>query len=153
MLRLGSVWKTLTNSVGKINPLPGGNSLVVLTGSNVSINWTFTDDPTRTTLEWFFEPGDGSSRLHLATKYPGGKAQLQSSSLSRVTIEDPATLVLTNVDHNYNGTYFLVLKVIGALQNEISQVVVLIARKFLKCRLFIQSFCFIYIFFIPVTEI
>ena len=119
--------------VGKINLPLSGNSLVVLPGSTVSINWTYTDDPAKTTLEWYFTPGDGSSQQLLAIKYPGGKAQLENSSLTRVTIEDPATLVLTNVDRNYNGTYILVLKVIGVRINDDSEAVVSIARKFLKC--------------------
>ena len=106
----------------------------------MSINWTFTDDPAKTILEWYFAPGDGSSQQLLAVKYPGGKAQLQNSSLSRVTIKNQATLVLTNVDRNYNGTYILDLKVIGVRDNYDSEVAVLVAGTFLKCCLFIQCF-------------
>ena len=109
----------------------------MLSGSTVFINWTFTDDPATSVLEWYFEPGDGSSQQHLATKYLGGEAEIHSSSLSRVTIEDPATLVLTNVDQNYNGTYIFALKASGFLNSETSDVVVLIASKFLNaCYLF-----------------
>ncbi|XP_028399302.1 immunoglobulin superfamily member 10-like isoform X2 [Dendronephthya gigantea] len=115
---------------GKINLPPSGNTSIVLPGSTVSINWTFTDDPKKSTLEWHFKPGDGSPLQHLATKYPVGEAQLQSSSLTRVTVEDLGTLVLTNVDKNYNGTYKFFLKLSGVVINpERSAVAVFIAER------------------------
>ena len=60
--------ETFTISVGKINPLPCGYTLVVLPGSTVSINWTFTDDPAKSILEWYFKPGDGSSQQRSCCK-------------------------------------------------------------------------------------
>ena len=81
--------------------------IVVLPGQNARINWTLVGDPSRATLFWYFtRRGDFSEEI-IAVKFGTVDATITNSSLPRVSIENPPTLVLKNVDARYNGKYRL----------------------------------------------
>ena len=51
----------------------------------------------------------------IATKYRTNAPIISNSSLPRIAIEDPATLVLKNIDERYDGKYKLVVIVGGGI--------------------------------------
>ena len=115
--------------LGKIQSPPDGTKLIVLPGSNVKIKWSFDDDiNTVLTRTWDFIYSNGSTRLALIV-YDGPPKKSDNRSLN-FEIEKPATLVLTNVDDRYNGTYLFILNRVDPVTVPPSEVTVLIASKF-----------------------
>ena len=89
----------------KINPPPGGNTIISSQGSQVTISWSFDNPIYRVIFRiWSFHRyGDETEDLALihADKSP----IIMNSSLPGIEVVKPATLVLKNVDLRYNGTY------------------------------------------------
>ena len=85
--------------------------IVVLPGQNVRLNWTFVGNPSKSTLVWYFTRRSvGSKEEEIAFKRRTHDTEISNSSLPGVVIENPATLVLKDVDARYNGKYrFVVL--------------------------------------------
>jgi hypothetical protein len=113
--------------LGKIQPPPNGTRFIVLPGSTVEIKWSF-DDKIDTVLIrlWHFS----NSSTQLATIFRDEIPEINKDHLLRVKIEKPATLVLKNVNDNYNGMYRFSLTVTTARDPFKSEVTVVIASKF-----------------------
>ena len=88
-------------------------------------------DPSRALLAWFFTR-DGSKEEEIARKFRTNDAIISNSSLPGVATENPATLVLKNVDVRYNGKYRFDVAVAGGGGESV--VNLFIAGKFLKTR-------------------
>ena len=103
--------------------------IVVLPGQNARLDWTFVGDPSRATLVWYFtRRGAGFKEEQIAVKFRSNNAIITNSSLPRVSVENPATLVLKNVDARYNGKYRLAV-LVGVVLSE-SSVELFIAGEF-----------------------
>ena len=88
--------------------------IVVLSGVNATLNWTFVGDPLLATRTWYFTRRSAvSNEEEIAYKRRTDNVDILNSSLPRVEVEDPATLVLRNVDKRYNGKYRLIVAVIN----------------------------------------
>ncbi len=78
----------------------------VISGSTARLKWTFPGNPSEASLAWFFTRSVGAKKEELlASKNRNNPAKIENSSLPRVEIETPTTLVLKNVDERYNGKY------------------------------------------------
>ena len=93
--------------------------------------WSFDDDIKSFSVRtWTFTPSNGRRRVNLAIIIGDGNVQMLSTSYE-VEVEKPATLVLKNLNLNYNGTYQFSMSPGGSCA-----VVVYIAGKFLiVCQL------------------
>ena len=98
--------------LGQVYPPLNKTEIVVLSGVNATLNWTFVGDPLLATRTWYFtRRSPGSKEEEIAYKRRTDNADILSSSLPRIEMEDPATLVLRNVDKRYNGKYRLLVAV------------------------------------------
>ena len=112
---------------GKIFPPSDETCLTVTPGSTGRIMWSFDDKIQSFSYRlWTFTPSDNRRRVGLASIDGDGDVKILTTSYE-VAVEKPATLVLKNVNLNYNGTYQFSL-ISGASPSE---VVVYIAGKFL----------------------
>ena len=103
--------------------------MTVLPGSTVNIIWSFNDDVSKVlSRAWYFTSSDGSfvNKL-LASIFRDGQIQIEDSGLSGISIVEPATLLLKNVNQSYDGTYRFDLS--GRGGGGSSRVVVFIASK------------------------
>ena len=101
--------------IGQVYPPSNHNMIVVLSGSTARLTWTFTGDPSKAALNWYFtRRRDGSKEEEIAAKFRDNPATIENSSLPGVAFELPATLVLKNVDERYNGKYRFLVVVLGA---------------------------------------
>ena len=88
--------------------------IVVQPGSTARLTWTFTGDPSRAGLAWYFtRRRNGSKEEEIAAKFRNNPAIIENSSLPGVAVESSATLVLKNVDERYNGKYRFLVQIIG----------------------------------------
>ena len=86
-------------------------------------------DPSTATLSWYFTSRNaGLKEEELAVKFRTNDAIFPSSSLRNISVEDPATLVLNNVNASYNGKYRIAVLVVGGSGE--SSVEVFVAGKF-----------------------
>ena len=105
--------------LGKVNLPPGGGKLIILPGSTARIEWSYDVDASKVYFRvWYFKSSDGSL-VPLAFITHGGDPHILKSSLPRVDIEKPATLVLKNVDLSFNGTYLFQLIAPGGGRSEV----------------------------------
>ena len=103
--------------------------IVVLPGTSARIIWTFVGDPSQAILSWFFtKRADGSPTEVIAVKFGTNDPAISIRSLPWVAIEDPATLVLRNVNDSYNGEYRFHVSVAGG--GGVSSVEFFVAGKF-----------------------
>ena len=81
--------------------------------------------------DWFFLRGNDTQIQHVARIFLDREPNITNSSLPRVAVEKPASLILENVDLSYNGTYkFLILSLDSTfLIPHTSEVVVYIVGK------------------------
>ena len=71
-------------------------------------------DPTLSTQTWYFTRRSAGSKAEaIVYNHRAYSTDIFNSSLPGVAVENPATLVLKNVDARYNGKYRLSLSVIG----------------------------------------
>ncbi len=91
--------------VGSVIPPGGGKKLYFATGLTVELEWKYGDDVEEVqTRAWNFE----SSTLpdeQLAIIQGNNNPTIYNNILTGVTIKDPATLVLNNVNQSFSGTY------------------------------------------------
>ena len=91
--------------LGSVIPPSSGTSVTFMPGSTGKIVWSFTDDIKNFSIRsWTFTPSDGRPQVGLA-RIIGYGAFLMLTTSYEVEIEKPATLVLKNINLNYNGTY------------------------------------------------
>ncbi|CAB4044941.1 Hypothetical predicted protein, partial [Paramuricea clavata] len=103
---------------------PGGNSLIVLNGSTVRIEWSIDGSVSSGNIifrSWVFIRSGKTERLGEISG--AGKITI-TTKLYEVDIKEPATLILKNVNGSYNGKYTFTLLSPG---NSISEVDVVIA--------------------------
>ena len=125
-----TICNLLVSHLGKITSPPPGTRLTFLPGSTAKIQWAFDDDISRVFYRlWrYFGTSSDSSQVELLVAILSDQApEVYNSSLSGVSIEKPATLVLKDVDLSYNGTYQFQLLASGTVES--SKVVVFIAGK------------------------
>jgi hypothetical protein len=117
------------NFIGVVIPPPGGNEKYFAPGSNVTLQWTYSDASNVRYWFWYFTSSASGSKEELIAEIDSSKnlTMVKSSSLHAVRIERPATLVLENVDLKYDGTYRFSL---GATGGGESKVIVFITGKF-----------------------
>lgn len=80
--------------LGQVNLPSNKSEIVVLPGSTARIRWTYVGDPNKSYRTWFF-----------TSRNAGSKEEELAGSSSSHSVEDPATLVLYNVNASYNGKY------------------------------------------------
>ena len=104
--------------------------MTVLPGSTLNITWTFKDKLSDVYFRaWFFTSSDGSFvNEPIATIFDNDDPEIYDSGLSGISIAQPATLRLKNVNQTYDGTYRFDL--ISRCCGRSSRVVVFIASKF-----------------------
>lgn len=107
-----------------------GTKLTFPPGSSRNITWTF-DDAKAAYRDWSFTSSSGLGSGLLGGIFSEFEPQTTMDVLPGVDIIKPATLALSNVDQNYNGTYTFLLKVNGK-PDDSSDVIVFIASKFIK---------------------
>lgn len=94
----------------------------------MTLQWTYSGISDALLWSWYFTSSRGSKEERIAHIDSSKKLTIvNSSSLPRVIIERPATLVLENVDLKYDGTYRFNL---GATGGGDSKVIVFITGKF-----------------------
>ena len=108
-----------------------GTELTFPPGSSRNITWTF-DDAKTASRTWSFTSSGGSGSGLLGTIISDLDPQTTTDVLPGVDIIKPATLALSNVDQNYNGTYTFHLKVNKKPDDTSSHVIVFIASKFIN---------------------
>ena len=90
---------------GRIVSPAKGTKFTFLPGSTGNLTWIFDDEiSTLDTRCWYFIPSGGSSE-QLARIFDDDNPEIRQSSLPRVEIVKPGTLLLKNVNQNYNGIY------------------------------------------------
>ncbi|CAB4014651.1 ---NA--- [Paramuricea clavata] len=90
---------------------PGGETMVVVKGSDVEIAWTFDNDISQVILRiWWFKKTGASNFKRLAFIHVDDQDPtiLNGTSLSRFEIVKPATLLLKKIDLDYTGTPIVV---------------------------------------------
>ncbi|CAB4031297.1 Hypothetical predicted protein, partial [Paramuricea clavata] len=102
-----------------------GTKLTFPHGSSRNITWTF-DDAKATYRTWSFTSSNGLGSGLLAAIFSDFEPQTTTDVFPGVNIIKPATLALSNVDQNYNGTYTFLLQVNGK-PDDSSDVIVFIA--------------------------
>ena len=116
--------------LGKIISPPDGTALTFLPGSSENITWTFDDVISGVASRtWFFTSSDGLRAGTLGVIALDLQPQIQENVLPRINIIKPATLVLNNVNHSYDGIYTFEIKTSSA-GTYTSQVTVYIASKY-----------------------
>ncbi|CAB3980051.1 Hypothetical predicted protein [Paramuricea clavata] len=113
---------------GQVYPPSNQSTIVVLPGATERLKWSFVGDPAQASLAWYFTRRGGSEAEKLAVKFRTNAPIITKSSLPRLAIETPATLVLKNVDARYNGKYRLSVQQTGGGVD--AEVDVFIAGKF-----------------------
>ena len=114
--------------LGQITSPPDGTNMTVLPGSTVNITWTFKDKLSDVSFpEWRFTSSNGSFKGKVLATIHRGTLQIEDSGLSGVSVVEPATLLLRNVNQTYDGTYRFVLFSRFCVGS--SEVVVFIASK------------------------
>ena len=114
--------------LGKIISPPDGTALTFLPGSSENITWTFDDKISQVTYRtWFFRSSDGLRFGTLGVIAQDTEPNIPQNVLSGVNIIKPATLVLNNVNHSYDGTYTFTL---ATTESFTSNVIVFIASKY-----------------------
>ena len=89
----------------QINLPARGDTLYFLKGSTARIEWSYTGITTLTGRLWTFTSIDMRfNKKLLAYIYEKAKPEIETQELD-VDVEEPATLVLKNVNSTYNGTY------------------------------------------------
>ena len=99
----------MCNSVhclGEIISPDEGTEYIFLPGSTGNITWGL-DNSVRSLhyRSWHFKRSGSTSKEILANIHYDMDPEKQSSSLSGVEIEKPATLILKNVNQSYDGVY------------------------------------------------
>ena len=113
---------------GKIISPPNRSVLTFLPGSSENITWTFDDEVSQViSRTWYFTSSDGLRSGTLGVIALDLQPQIQKNVLSGVNIMKPATLVLNNVNHSYDGVYTFSLQL--AVKTYSSKVTVYIAKK------------------------
>ena len=81
--------------------------MTVLPGSTLNITWTIKDKLSDVYFRvWFFTSSDGSFvNEPLARIFDNDDPEIYDSGLSGISIAQPATLLLKNVNQTYDGTY------------------------------------------------
>ena len=116
--------------LAKITSPSDGTELVVLSGSDQSITWTFDDDISNVAVRvWSFTSSDGSPKRTLAVAVGDGVPQPLKKNLPEFDVTTQGALVLKNVNQSYDGTYELKLEVVGQ-PVDTSNVRLFIASKF-----------------------
>ena len=88
---------------------------------------------------WYFTKRGVSEEEYIAVKYSvRPDAAVRNSSLPAIAIEDPATLILRNVDERYDGKYRLGVAVASGGGN--SEVDVFVAGKFFASKLIVYFY-------------
>ena len=113
---------------GKIISPPNRTVLIFLPGTSENITWKFDDEVAQVTSRtWYFTSSDGLRSGTLGVIAYDRKPNLTQNVLSGVNIIKPATLVLNNVNHSYDGVYTFDLQPADVTYS--SEVTVYIARK------------------------
>ncbi|XP_028413739.1 hemicentin-1-like [Dendronephthya gigantea] len=94
---------------GEVNPPPGGTRLTFLNGSTATLQWSLDGVSGIRFRTWNFKSSDGSAEEGIAEIIVNDPPLILNSSLPRVSVKTPATLILHNVTEKYNGTYKLTL--------------------------------------------
>ncbi|CAB3986177.1 opioid-binding cell adhesion molecule isoform X4 [Paramuricea clavata] len=89
-----------------ILPPDGTNRLTILPGESDSIIWNFDDDISAVaSRSWSFTSSDGLRKGILGAISWNSQPVMQKKILPRISITNPATLALNNVNQSYDGTY------------------------------------------------
>ena len=113
---------------GQIIPPTNGTKLTFLPGTTRKIDWSVVSTSQIRLRSWSFKSTDGSRKGDL-TGFNGVTYDPKNLSLiPRFEIEEPATLILQNVDDRYDGMYTFRL-IRRNVVEERSKVTVIIAGK------------------------
>ncbi|XP_028413750.1 limbic system-associated membrane protein-like [Dendronephthya gigantea] len=98
---------------GTVYPPANGARFTLLKGSTARISWRFDGVGTINARSWYFQSIDASREETIALLPRNNVSDIPHSSLPRVNVEAPATLILQNVTEKYNGTYRFELSAAG----------------------------------------
>ena len=123
--------KNLLYCSGQIKPPTKGTTLTFLPGSTGKIDWSYTGSKSDIQLRiWFFNSSDGSRSGQLTAIFENrGSGTKNTTFISKFNIEEPAALILVDVDETYNGMFTFILYKKSAVQPDLSEVTVYIAGK------------------------
>ena len=121
--------KPLLYCSGQVNPPTNGTTLTFLPQTNATIDWSYTVPTPEVHLRtWFFNSSDGSRTGQLTSIVGNNRPGRKNLNLiPRFRIEEPAALILTNVDKSYNGMYTFSLATTKTPVPDTSKVIVYIA--------------------------
>ncbi|XP_028413706.1 titin-like [Dendronephthya gigantea] len=103
----------LSACCGTVYPPTNGTRLTLLKGSTARISWRFDGVGTINARSWYFQSIDASREETIALLPRNNVSDIPKSSLPRVNVEKPATLILQNLTEKYNGTYRFELAAAG----------------------------------------
>jgi hypothetical protein len=112
-------WKILSY-LGKIIPPPDGKRLIFTPGSTEKIQWSFDGVTNKVKLRQWIFTSNGSEKEIIGSISEDGTIGMEKNWESRARIAKPATLVLINVDHRFNGTYTFTLVAVGGFTSEVT---------------------------------
>ena len=122
--------KNLLYCSGQIKAPTKGLTLTFLPGTNGTIDWSYTGSISDVQLRtWFFSSSDGSRSGRLTAIFGNTESEKNTSLIRKFNIEEPAALVLIDVDETYDGMYSFALLKKGVLLPDTSEVTVYIAGK------------------------
>ena len=109
-----------------------GNVSYVTKGSDVSLPWTYNFGGATILLrQWFFSNTNRSFDLTPLISFAGAtKLPISSKSpFKNIDVNEPATLVLKNVNLDHNGTYRFIATVDGIPTPPFSEILLIILGK------------------------
>ena len=122
--------KNLLYCSGQIKPPTKGTTLTFLPGSTGKIDWSYAGSISDVLLRtWLFNSSDGSRSGQLTAIFGNTESGKNTTLIRKFNIEEPAALVLIDVDESYDGMYSFTLLKKGVLLPDTSEVTVYIAGK------------------------
>ena len=79
--------------------------MTFLPGSTAVLKWTYDNSsfPESSKYVWIFSRNGNKTEILASIQF--GQVNISENSLPGVAVEKPATLILSNIDLSYNGTY------------------------------------------------
>ena len=108
-----------------------GNLTFISNGTDVTLPWTYNfGSATVLSVQWqFSKTGESGSFKVLAALPSAGEPIIRNDTFSGISVIRPATLVLQNVNLDYNGTYRISINVFGLTGLQTSDILVIVLGK------------------------
>lgn len=130
--------KKLYYCSGQIIRPTNGTKLTFLPGTTRKIDWSIASTSQIRLRTWSFKSTDGSRTGELTAIVGTIHEPKNLGLIPRFEIEEPATLILQNIDETYNGMYTFRL-IRRNVREEKSEVTVIIAGKIYSIKTSINS--------------